>query len=125
MNLLKENELLNHIADLVDIENEHCYLNHGPGTNEKDYKAVDFLCQKFESDDGSEGFTIRIPICEECINGLYSNNWLLFYCIRCNESQWLDKNRSKNFYGYDTIKFMDICPKCNALSEKELFNKLT
>lgn len=112
-----ENSLNEHIAKL-ELLNEQCHLKHGPeGYDIEIPRAIDYLCQYF-------GFTkersitdlLRIPICGECIQGLYDPNWALMYCITCNNSQWIWKPDSKLEFHTDVV-WLDICPNCNDNKE--------
>ena len=54
---------------------------------------------------------LRIPVCEDCIRGLYDENEVLLYCIQCNHSQWVWKPTSKINYNTNVV-WLDSCPKC-------------
>lgn len=96
----------------TDLINEKCYLKHGPSYMDIEIpKAVDYLCQYFGWEkDITEQF--RIPICSECIEGLYDRDWILIYCIICHNSQWIYKPYSRLDYHNDVI-WLDNCPKCS------------
>jgi hypothetical protein len=52
-------------------------------------------------------------VCEECVAGLLSDEWILFYCVGCNASQWLNKKMAKREYPEGTnIIALKQCPKC-------------
>ncbi|GAG10533.1 unnamed protein product, partial [marine sediment metagenome] len=80
-------------------------------------EAADFLCHQvgfeLKGGDYQADSELRIPICEECVQGLCSDKWILFYCIGCNESQWLKKDLAKMNYKEGTnIIALKKCPKC-------------
>jgi len=107
---------LDELLAMIGLIDKHCYLNHGPDIAPP--PAVDYLCQyvgKIEGDVGTADVLLRIPICEECIDTLYNEDWLLFYCLSCNSSQWLIKSKAKKLYPkWESIKFLSMCPKCTA-----------
>jgi hypothetical protein len=118
---------------------EKCHLNHGPGVEPPD--AVNYLCQRldnlnepgYDSMDPSLlaipefkknlddlGESLRIPICSECEEALYDEHWLLFYCLKCNSSQWLIKSRAKKLYPHwESIRFLAGCPICTNKDDNE------
>lgn len=106
-----------HITDFmckVNLADEECALKHN---DEEDHPAVDYLCQRFgqTNDDGTYtiDFEVRIPICSECAEGLYDENWILFYCVKCNESQWLSRRLARREYPKEVgIIWFDECPHC-------------
>lgn len=89
-----------------ELYNTKCDLNHYPYKKED---AIDYLCQKFYM------FEIRIPICQECIDALNSDVWILLYCINCCKSQWIYLPNSKKPYLYkygEHVKWLKSCPMC-------------
>ncbi len=106
---------LDELLAIVSLIDKYCYLNHGPNITPP--PAVDYLCQyigKIEGSVGTADSLLRIPICKECVETLlYDDNWLLFYCLSCNSSQWLIKSKAKKLYPkWESIKFLSMCPKC-------------
>jgi hypothetical protein len=108
----------------LDMINEKCHLNHGI-PEEGNPPAVDYLCQNL----GLMGIqevdsTIRIPVCEECAEALYSNEWILFYCVRCHSSQWLYRKLAKREYkeGIHVVWF-SVCPKCVTFEDLDKFTE--
>ena len=100
-----------HLAARIDLLEQKCQLNHGP--NIPAPEAVDYLCQYVGKKDSSTLDMLTIPICGECIAGLYDEDWLLFYCLSCNSSQWLMKSRARNYYpAWESIRFLHTCPNC-------------
>lgn len=108
-----EDHLDEHIAKL-ELLNEKCYLKHAPSTMEiEPPQAVDYLCQYFGyNKERSITEMLRIPICDECVRGLYDPNWALMYCITCNNSQWVWKPDSSLDFHTDVV-WVDECPYCN------------
>jgi hypothetical protein len=89
----------------IHLIGELCSLNHGPGV--KPPPATNYLCQRIGSD------LYRIPICDECAAALYDEEWLLFYCLSCNSSQWLLKSKAKKYYPkWESVRFLHTCPMC-------------
>jgi len=105
----------------VDLEGELCNLKHSEGDPIEDHPAVDYLCQPFgDMESGAIYDVIRIPICEECIKALHSDEWILFYCVECNSSQWLYKPWARKKYPPGTqILWLSKCPVCTIVEEKE------
>lgn len=103
-------EALNYFVAKANLIYEHCYLNHGSGVEPP--PALDYLCQNIGS--GNEPIdTLRIPICSECVEALYDEDWLLFYCLTCTSSQWLLKSKAKKYYPkWESIRFLSQCPTC-------------
>jgi hypothetical protein len=97
----------------INLIGELCHLNHGIG--EKPPPAENYLCQYIgKKDDPSVGVELLvIPICKECAAALYNEDWLLFYCLTCNSSQWLLKSKAKKLYPkWESIRFLHTCPNC-------------
>lgn len=100
------------IAD-IGLIGERCHLNHGPMEDPPSAKV--YLCQYIGRRDNpnTEPILLRIPICVECSYALYDEDWLLFYCLTCNSSQWLLKNKAKRLYPkWESIRFLHTCPEC-------------
>jgi len=104
---------INQYIAKLELLNEPCHLKHAPEyMNIKIPLAVDYLCQYLgfnKSHNTTE--SIRIPICKECLKGLYDKNWVLVYCITCNSSQWIWKPNTFIEFNTDVI-WLDKCPKC-------------
>lgn len=107
-------ERLDELLAMINLIDECCHLNHGLDITPP--PAVDYLCQyvgKIKESVGIADSLLRIPICEECITALYDEDWLLFYCLVCNSSQWLIKSKAKKHYPkWESVKFLSMCPKC-------------
>ena len=90
-----------------------CHLNKCDNT------ADNYIVQKIGDKDNS--YEIVVPICTECAQSIQSGEWVLLYCIRCNESQWVNKELSNRDYDKksspwmtnDGIVWMNECPKCS------------
>lgn len=127
--LRKLDEALDFFIAKMNLTYEHCHLNHGPGVEPP--KATNYLCQRlddlnkedydpmmlsipeFSGNLNEFGDTLRIPICDECIAALYDEDWLLFYCLTCNSSQWIIKSKAKKLYPHwESIRFLIECPIC-------------
>lgn len=116
-------QTLNEFVALIELMHETCHLNHGKGADIP--QAVDYLCQYVGPTDSDVGTALlRIPICAECITTLYDKDWILFYCLTCNSSQWLMRSKAKKHYPeIESIKFLAQCPNCTE-AEEELKDKL-
>jgi len=113
-----------------------CHLNHN---GEEPPEAVDYLCQRlgdvsnteesgnaliedssilggipeFMNNPDSSIDMLRVPVCAECANALYDEDWLLFYCLTCDSSQWLLKSKARKLYPkWESIRFLSTCPNC-------------
>jgi len=109
-----EDVILDNFMAEVNLEGEACGLNHH---DDVERPAVDFLCHQMgielPNGDYEADAELRIPICAECAQGLESGDWILFYCVGCNESQWLKKDSAKMNYQEGTnIIALKKCPKC-------------
>ena len=108
---MDKNNAFDRLHMMVELSGSKCELNHGPGCDIPD--AVDFLVQEFSSPAGN--YKVAIPICQDCIDGLASDEWVLLYCITCNSSQWIFKPLARRRYPDGThLLWMDRCPKCNV-----------
>jgi hypothetical protein len=109
---------INELHARIDLTNEHCHLKHSKEDPAENHPAVDFLCQNL----GYENFvteTIRIPICQECVEALLSEEWILFYCVGCNNSQWLNRKYAKHPYPFWLhVHWMDTCPVCHKMEQE-------
>ena len=110
-----EDVILDELEAEMELMGQTCVLNHN---DDIDHPAADFLCHRmgFELPDGNyeADAELRIPICEECVQGLTGGEWILFYCIGCNESQWLKKSLAKMNYQEGTNMIaLKKCPKCH------------
>jgi hypothetical protein len=113
-NMNPEDIILDNFMAEESLKGQKCMLNHN---DDIERPAVDFLCHQmgFELPDGTyeADAELRIPICEECVSGLTNGEWILFYCVGCNSSQWLNKKLAKKEYPKNTnIIALKQCPKC-------------
>ena len=52
-------------------------------------------------------------ICAECVDALCGKEWILFYCLKCNSSQWVKRALARKSYPANmNIMFYDECPNC-------------
>lgn len=107
----------------MELEDTNCVLKHN---DDEEHSVVDFLCQNFgrKLENGEETIEheLRIPICVDCVRGLYDDDWLLFYCVRCNENQWLNRSLAKREYPKTTkIVWFDTCPHCHNPELDEVY----
>jgi len=99
----------------IDLIGKVCQLNHGPEVQSP--PAVNYLCQYIGRENDTPDL-YRIPICEECTAALYDEEWLLFYCITCNSSQWLLKSKARKLYPkWECVRFLHTCPMCSKCPE--------
>ena len=104
---------------LCELDGEQCHLNHGPLVDENP-AAVEYLCQGFgDQETDTVQQEVRIPICEECANALYNEDWILVYCTFCNNSQWIYRPQAKLEYpDGNGIYWLDLCPFCTKVKNK-------
>lgn len=106
----------------AELFEEVCGLNHGPVSNKP--KAVDWLVlplgQKQSEVVATQTEELVIPICAECaeeFNKLESE-WVLLYCLDCNESQWVLRELSRlSWINKATMQLHKVlwlrgCPRC-------------
>ena len=109
---------IDNVLAFADLDGEHCHLKHSKEDPAENHPAVDYLCQNFGNNDNID-FAVRIPICQECVEALLQDEWVLCYCINCNSSQWIHKKYSKLQWPFWIhIKWMDICPVCAEFGER-------
>lgn len=116
--LLTGNTLDTFMAKL-DLEGQFCCLKHSPEAIELPaVPAIDYLCQNLgNNNNGEVTEQLRVPICEECLKGLYDTNWALLYCVSCHNSQWVYKPRSKHNFNTDVV-WLNECPHCIKKEEE-------
>lgn len=108
---------LDQLLAKANLENEICGLRHTSDDPAKNHPAVDYLCQrmgyKLSEGESVADAEIRIPICKDCIDALYSGEWILFYCLYCGESSWALRGRTKHDFPKDvSIVGFRSCPNC-------------
>lgn len=109
-----EDIILSNFLAEVSLEGEVCGLKH---IDDVEHPAVDFLCHQmgYELPDGTyeADAELRIPVCQECAEALCGNEWILFYCVGCNSSQWCNRDLATKEYPRDlNIIAFKQCPKC-------------
>ena len=101
---------------LMDIEGEHCHLQHNKQHDPAvEHPAVEYLVQYLGKTDGviqEVEHELRIPICQDCMDGLSDPKWFLVYCISCNESQWIYRPLCYKPLPDEHIQWLDECPNC-------------
>jgi len=99
------------IQSMMNIQDDFCALWHMKG--EEIPRAVDYIVQNLGySESNTVTEQIRIPICKECLDALNSGEWVLFYCVQCNQSRWHNCSHSYKDWGNNVIKFFNGCPSC-------------
>lgn len=130
--MTKDDEFDDAIDELharIDLQNEHCHLKHSEEDPSENHPAVDYLCQDFGQEASTDvghainetlvAYTLRVPICQECMEALLGDEWILLYCVHCNNSQWVSRKYAKYHYPFWLhIKWMDACPVCHEVKLK-------
>lgn len=99
---------------MLELDNSHCELNHGPNVDTSKIKAVDYLTIPVgDIKTGVVDNSFVIPICEECAEGLVDPEWVLIYCLECMSSQWVYKPLAKYRYK-DNLIIVAGCIKCTG-----------
>lgn len=107
---------IENIFDLVhskiNLVDQKCKLWHLPDEELPD--ACNYIVQdlgKFEVPLEQ----IRIPICQECAEAISNGEWILLYCLKCNQSRWALKSKIKTEYIHKDkpINWMRYCPHCH------------
>lgn len=99
---------------LVELEGEHCGLNHGPQTRAEDYPASDYIVIPFgdtQQENPTSERNLVVPVCLDCAQALLGEEWTLLYCYECNTSHWLNRKLAKNNYRHH-ILWLKGCPDC-------------
>jgi len=106
--------ILNDFLERAELDEEVCNLKHSDDDSGEGHHAIDYLCQPLgHIESGAVYDMIRIPICAECVDTLYSNEWILFYCLECTSSQWLYRAWAKRKYADETrVIWLSKCPIC-------------
>jgi len=115
-------EELGYMVARAELENETCGLKHSYKDPAENHQAIDLLVQKIGNTKTEEATQeIRIPVCAECADALYDDNWVLVYCIYCHKSQWISRRLAKNEYpAGNLIYWTDVCPHCAEVADKPL-----
>jgi hypothetical protein len=108
LNALDKFELL---CNLIE---SGCSLSHSKFDKEQP-EAVDYLVipMGYTKSKQIQEITdyLTIPICQECLDAINSDEWILLYCLNCNESQWIIKELAKRQYE-SNVNLLKSCPKC-------------
>ena len=99
---------------LVELEGEHCGLNHGPKDRAANYPASDYIVIPFGDTRKVEPAPDRelvVPVCQECAQALIGEEWSLLYCFECNSSRWVCRARARNAYRHHVL-WLRGCPDC-------------
>lgn len=104
------------VAD-ADLQDAHCELFHTKDDPAENHPAVDYLCHQFglQLPDGDfvADTEIRIPVCQDCVNALCGDEWILFYCVGCGASRWVNRRLSQHEYPKNThVIGFEECPEC-------------
>lgn len=105
------------LSAAADIGESNCSLEHGPGTKASDYPAVNAMVipigRRINEVESEEVRKLSIPICQECVEGLQSDAWVLVYCLNCNENHWIFRAHARNKYapGCHTM-LLQGCQNC-------------
>ena len=104
--------------DKTSLRIEKCGLKHAPKEyNLPPVEAVAYLCQNLGYvKTGKNTEQIRIPICQDCVNGLNDPDWALIYCVNCHSSQWIYKPKSSHVFHTDVV-WLDVCPYCEHVDD--------
>jgi hypothetical protein len=110
---------------LLDMGDEYCQLYHGPYDNQENHKTVNYLvCPVGYRQSERVERKVReliIPICQECVDGLYDGEWTLLYCLNCMANQWILRPISRFGYRHNLI-WLGSCPKCSKEFKEIYFN---
>ncbi|MEW6219813.1 MAG: hypothetical protein AB1634_09815 [Thermodesulfobacteriota bacterium] len=102
---------------LAELGDSFCDLNHGPGTQSRDYPAADYIVLPFGYQDGDHvAVAVReivIPVCTECAQALLGEEWTLLYCFECGASRWVCRALARNRYRHH-ILWLRGCPDCTS-----------
>jgi hypothetical protein len=104
----------------AELDGETCHLKHSVEDPAENHPAVDYLCQPLgDQKTGEATSEIRIPVCQECAEALYDENWILAYCTFCHSSQWIYRPYSKTEHlPGNGVYWLDICPHCAVVEDK-------
>lgn len=122
MDLTMLDEQLNLMVARLELEGETCGLKHSKVDPAENHTAVNYLCQGLGNPKKGETHQeLRVPICQECSEALFDENWILVYCTYCSKSQWIYRPLAKRDYQKGNLIFwLDVCPHCaEIVNEKE------
>lgn len=109
----------------LELEGQTCGLKHSKVDPAQNHAAVDYLCQGLGDPRNNETKQmLQIPVCAECADALYDNDWILVYCTYCNKSQWIYRPKAKNDYPEGNIIYwLDTCPHCAEIADEWMKNR--
>jgi len=110
---------------LAGLGESNCALNHGPETDGKRFKAVNYIVLQIGrmKNDAQEtaASELTIPICHDCSQALATNEWTLLYCFECGNNRWVNRKLAKNNYRHH-ILWLKGCPDCTNKFNGLYFN---
>jgi hypothetical protein len=83
-----------------------CELKHGESSLAVNYITCDIGYT------GQRKYSFVIPICKDCEASLASPEWILMYCLKCSDNQWLYKPMGRLDYYDKHILWTSCCPQC-------------
>jgi hypothetical protein len=100
---------------MAELSNEHCSLNHGPGTGSDKISAADYVVMPIGyAENDVQDVAVRqlvIPVCFDCALALKGDEWTLLYCFECANSRWICRKLAKNNFRHH-ILWLRGCPDC-------------
>ncbi len=112
---------------LASLSEEFCELNHGPNTRREDFPASNYIITPIGySNNEIEEVTARelvVPVCFDCAEALYGEEWTLLYCLECANSRWVCRAMAKNKYRHHLL-WLKGCPDCSYEFGGLYFNDL-
>ena len=113
-------EALSDLIARAELEGQTCGLKHSKDDPAEDHLAVDYLCQNLGNQKTQEATSqIRIPVCKECAEALYDEDWILAYCIYCHKSQWIYRPYAKMDHpSGNGVYWCDVCPFCAEIANE-------
>lgn len=115
-----EDNVFNKIMAFAHLTDRTCGLKHSKEDSAKEHPAIDYLCQNIGNKvTGEYVEQLQIPVCEECVNALSDENWILVYCLECNNSQWIYRPKAKkNYPEGNLVYWLNECPHCIEVKDK-------
>lgn len=107
----------------ANLDGQTCALKHSKEDPSEKHIAVNYLVQNIGNQFNTITDTLSIPICQDCVEALQGNNWVLLYCVNCNRSQWVYKRFAKRYYkNSEHVLFLTACPHCYEKSTNRRYN---
>jgi len=122
--MLNKRELeFSKIIAYAHLTDRTCELKHSKEDPAKNHPAVDYLCQYLgDQKTGESNTLLQIPICSECVDAMSDTDWILVYCVNCNESQWIYRPLAKmNYPEGNLVYWLDDCPHC--IEVQDIYSK--